>query len=60
MFNAAFSRDLIVQREQELRALADAEHTVARARAVRRHAVRAERASARRAAAPGGCTKDPG
>jgi hypothetical protein len=61
MFNAAFSRDLIAQREHELRALADLEHTVACARARRRRAARAERVSAaRRAVAPAGCVKDPG
>lgn len=61
MFNAAFSRELIAQREHELRVLADFEHTMACARARRRRAARAERASAaRQAIAPAGCVKDPG
>jgi hypothetical protein len=61
MFNAAFSRDLIAQREHELRALADLEHTVACARIRRRRAARAQRApAARQAVAPAECARDLG
>lgn len=62
MINAAFSRSLIEQREQELRALADFEHTMASARARRRRENRARRISIphQRRAPAGGCAEDLG